>query len=209
MDGIDWVSHVEDLVMIWAVVNPVGTIAVFLTVTKEMSTREQRKIAIHSVIWASIVLMLLIVTGQLLLEALRIPLTSFKLAGGLVLFLFAVAMIFEPTRLYGAASEDASCAKDPAVFPLAIPAIASPGAMLAVVVLTDNNRYDVGEQLVTAAITLFVMFATLLLFLVASPIQRVVGAGGANVTGRLMGLILAAIAIDNVLRAISGHFNLA
>ena len=61
----------------------------------------------------------------------------------------------------------------------------------------------------TAAITLFVMFATLLLFLFASPIQRAVGAGGANVTGRLMGLILAAIAVDNVLPAISGHFNLA
>ena len=117
-------------------------------------------------------------------------------------------MIFGPTRLNEEAGKSSGPQEDPAIFPLAVPAIASPGAMLAVVVLTDNNRYDVGEQAVTAAITMAVMGITLVFFLFAKPIQRALGAAGANVTGRVMGLILASIAVDNVLRAISQHFNL-
>ena len=81
--------------------------------------------------------------------------------------------------------------------------------LLAVVMLTDNHRHSFSEQLITAAVTLSVLLITLLLFLLAGPIQRLIGNAGASVVSRVMGLILASVAVDNILRAVSAYFGLA
>jgi multiple antibiotic resistance protein len=94
------------------------------------------------------------------------------------------------------------------VFPLAVPSLASPGAMLAVVMLTDNHRHTAIEQLFTAGAMLTVLAITLILFLLANPIQRLIGDSGASIVSRVMGLILASVAVDNVLTALTSYFNL-
>jgi multiple antibiotic resistance protein len=87
------------------------------------------------------------------------------------------------------------------VFPVAIPSIASPGAMLTVVILTDNDRFAIAHQAMTTALMALVLAVTLAILLAASPLLRVIGTTGAAVISRVMGMLLAAVAVDAVLRA--------
>ena len=121
-----------------------------------------------------------------------------------VIFLFALTMIFGDSKPQ-AETEDLETAPpqgSPAVFPLAVPSLASPGAMLAIVLLTDNNRFSIPEQAVTAGIMLSVVAVACLLMLAAGPILKVIGISGAAIVSRVMGMILAAVAVDHVLAAI-------
>ena len=101
--------------------------------------------------------------GQLLIEALDIGLNSFQVAGGIILFLFALTMIFGESKQVveqHEAEEELerpSHRPNPAIFPLAVPSLASPGAMLAIVILTDNHRYSAADQGITALVMLSVM----------------------------------------------------
>jgi multiple antibiotic resistance protein len=185
---------------------------VFLAVTVGMTAGARRRVAVKASLTAAGILMFFLVLGQFLLDALEIRLDSFQIAGGIVLFLFALTMIFGPSKPEAEANlepEGAGGDRGVAVFPLAVPSIASPGAMLAVVVLTDNNRFSFPEQAVTAVVTLFCVGVTCVLMLLAGPINRVIGPGGASIVSRVMGIILAAVAVDGVLGAISDYFRLS
>jgi multiple antibiotic resistance protein len=208
---MDWSSVFQDFVKIWVVVDPVGTVPVFLAATVGMTEAARRRVAVRASLIAAGILMFFLVLGQFLLHALEIRLDSFQIAGGIVLFLFALTMIFGPSKPEVEASLGAESGGDHgvAVFPLAVPSIASPGAMLAVVVLTDNNRFSVPEQAVTAAVMLFCVGVTCLLMLLAGPVNRVIGPGGASIVSRVMGIILASVAVDGVLAAISDYFKLS
>lgn len=188
---------------LWVVLDPVSTVPVFLALTPGMAATRRRRLATVAVLISAGVLLFFIAAGQTLLRALGIPLYSFQIAGGIVLFLFALNMVFGTTKPQHAREIEAPAEPDSsiAVYPLAIPAIAGPGAMLAVVLLTDNDRYSVVEQLDTVAMLFAVLFILWLALLAANPISRVIGAAGANILARVMGLILAAVAVDNVLRA--------
>lgn len=205
-----WETILKDFVYLWAVIDPIGSIPVFIAVTSGTSKAVQRQIAYRAIITAGLVLILFIVGGQVLLDGLEIPLSAFQIAGGLVLFLFALTMIFgeskPETEIEESAKIDAHQSK--AVFPLAIPSIASPGAMMAVVLLTDNHRLDIGQQMI-ATLTMFsVLLITLFFLLLAGPIQRVIGDSGASVVSRIGGLILASVAVDSVLSGIKLYFDL-
>jgi len=205
---VNWDTVLREFVSIWVVVDPIGTIPVFISVTAGLGAGHQRAIAIKSALFATLILLFFIVAGQFLIEALTIDLAAFQLAGGIVLFIFAMTMIFgegKPAREQEAFDGDTSHL---AVFPLAIPSLASPGAMLAVVMLTDNHRFSVAEQMVTAGIMVTVMCCTLALLLLANPIQRFIGNAGASIISRVMGLILASVAVDNSLMAIRDFFHL-
>lgn len=95
-----------------------------------------------------------------------------------------------------------------AVFPLSVPSIASPGAMLAAVMLTENARYSLTQQVLTIAVMLSVLLVTLLLMLAAVRIHRLIGDSGASVISKVMGLILASVATASTLTGIESHFGL-
>ena len=194
---------ITNLVTLWVVLDPISTIPIFLALTPGMSAAYRRRLATIAVLIGAGVLLFFIVAGQLLLGALGIPLYSFQIAGGIVLFLFALSMVFGQTKPQHAREIEAPADPDAsiAVYPLAIPTIAGPGAMLAVVLLTDNARYSPMQQVDTVAMLLAVLFVLWAALLVANPISRVIGAAGANILARVMGLILAAVAVDNVLKA--------
>ena len=148
---------------------------------------------------AGLVLLGFLVGGQYLLENLGLRLGSFQVAGGIILFLFALSMIFgdpKPTQEIEAAERDHLAG---AVFPLAMPSIASPGAMLAIVILTDNHTNQISDQLVTAGLLLVVLLFTLVLLLLAGRIGHLMGTTGASVISRVMGIILATVAVDATL----------
>lgn len=202
---------VTQFVLIWAVVDPVGSVPVYLSQTSHLNARQRRLVALKAVAISTGILLFFIVVGQILLEAMQIPLPAFQAAGGLVLLLFALTMIF------GEGKVDQECKiseqevqhselSSLAVYPLAVPSIASPGAMMAVVMLTDNNRYAFMEQFVTTLVVLSVLAITLLLLLGANKIQKYIGHVGAAIISRVMGLILSAVALNNLLIGIRDFY---
>jgi multiple antibiotic resistance protein len=205
---MDWDTIVREFIALWVVIDPIGSIPVFIAVCAGLSAAAQRKVAIKAIVVSAAILLFFLVGGQVLLEALDIHLAAFQIAGGIVLFLFALTMIFGESKVEEETRQINPNAGDLAIFPLAVPSIASPGAMLAVVMLTDNHRYSVAEQMITAATMLTVLALTLLMFFMAAPILRVIGSSGASVVSRVMGLVLASVAVDNILRAVTIYFNL-
>lgn len=90
----------------------------------------------------------------------------------------------------------------PAIFPLAVPSLASPGAMLAIVLLTDNNRFSIADQAITAVVMIAVLGIAYVCMLLADPIIQIIGNSGAAIVSRVMGMILASVAADAVLSSI-------
>jgi membrane protein, MarC family len=191
----------QEFITLWVVIDPIGTLPVFLAVTRNMSEAERHAVARRAVLVSFIVLGLFIVLGQIVLEALGLPLPAFQIAGGIVLFLFSLTMIFGSGKPQSEIDE-ADRVRETSVFPVAIPSIASPGAMLAVVILTDNDRFSVIHQSITAALMGAVLLVTLVILLLANPLHRLIGTTGAMVISRVMGMILAAVAVDAVLKAL-------
>lgn len=198
---MDLTALLRELVTLFVVIDPIGSLPVFYFATASVPAALHWKFALRAVIVAWVVLMAFLVGGQILLEGLGLRFGSFQIAGGVILFLFALTMIFGTA---GAPNDpdgfDASAS--PAIFPLAVPSLASPGAMLAIVLLTDNYRFSIPEQAVTWGIMLSVILAALLCMLAAQPILRVIRKSGAAIVSRVMGMILAAVAVDNVIEAI-------
>ena len=196
---MDVAAIILQFVTLLVVIDPIGTLPVFYHATANVPSALHRAFAIRAVLVATGVLLFFMLLGELLFDALGLEVGSFRIAGGIVLFLFALTMIFGDSK---PDAEIAEAAKDPlagAVFPLAMPSIASPGAMLAVVVLTENDSNSSLEQAITAGLLFAVMAVTLGFLLVAERLKRVLGSTGANVISRVMGIILATIAVDAVL----------
>lgn len=210
---MDIQEAINEFVMMWVLIDPIGTIPIFLAATAHVAVQHRRSVAIRATVIAGAILAFFIVGGQVLLKALGIPLTTFQIAGGIVLFLFALTMVFGPPKAEQDLQEveEASIekARSIAVYPLAIPAIASPGAMLGAVLLTDVPHFSATEYAVSFGVTGLVLVISLFLLFAAGKIYRVIGESGVNVLSRIMGLILAAVAVDNVLEAISEFFSIA
>lgn len=194
-----WQELYREFITLLVVIDPVGSVPVYLFATKDLPAEVHKRFAVRAVLIAALVLLAFLVGGQLVLEAIGLRLGSFQIAGGLVLFLFALTMIFGESKPKQEIEEAERDHLSGAVFPMAIPSIAGPGAMLAVVILTDNNRHSVTEQAVTASLLVLVLMVTLTLLLLATRIQRIIGQTGASVISRVMGLVLATIAVDAVL----------
>lgn len=193
---------VREFITLFVVIDPVGTIPVFLFATAAVPQRLHRSFALRAVLVSALVLGLFLVLGQIILEGIGLRLGAFQIAGGIILFLFALSMIFGETKAASEIKEAENEDLSGAVFPLAIPSIASPGAILAVVILTDNHSTGVVEQAMTAVVLLFVLAITFVLLLLASKIQKLIGQTGVSVISRVMGLILATVAVDAVLQGL-------
>jgi multiple antibiotic resistance protein len=191
-----------DLITLFVTIDPLGTLPLFLSVTKRMTPAKRRAAAFRASIIAFFILASFLYFGQYLLEEMRIELLSFQVAGGIVLFLFALTMIFEKESSHEVVVDEGH---DVAVFPLAMPAIATPGALLAVVVITDNNTHNLMQETVTCGVMLLVLIINLLLMLLGNRIVAALGRAGLNVLSRVMGMILAAVAVQMVYSAVKGH----
>ncbi len=192
---------IENFVTLFVVLDPIGAVPILLAATTQLAPRERTRVALIAVFVALIVMMLFLWLGQYLLQAMHIGIPAFKLAGGAVLFIFAVRMIFGGHQSGGAA-EATRTPGEIAVFPVAMPGIASPGALLAVVLLTDNNRFSLYEQGVTAGLTVLVLACVLLTLILAGKVQRFLGNAGIIVVSQIMGLILAAYSAEQMLEGL-------
>jgi multiple antibiotic resistance protein len=191
----------------FAVIDPIGTIPVFIAVTDQYDAKTKRRVALLATIVSAGVLLFFVVMGELILNALAIPLPAFQISGGIVLFLFALTMIFGDSKPDEEIKLLENSHRETAIFPLAVPSIASPGAMLAAVLLTKNAVYSVWEQVQTALVMLSVLLLAYILMLLAGVITKVIGSSGASVVSRVMGLILSSIAITNILAGFTDYYN--
>ncbi len=189
---------IHDFLIIWATIDPIGTMALFAGLTAKLSDHERRRTAFKTFAYASGVLLGAIIIGQIILSAMGIRMISFQLAGGIILFLFGLQMIFAKEQ----SQEETESTHDMAVFPLAIPTTATPGAILAVILLTDNSIHPIGEQIQTALVMMFVLLITLGLMLLSGRILKVIGTAGASILIRLMGMILAALSVELIMEAL-------
>jgi multiple antibiotic resistance protein len=197
----------ENFVTLFVVLDPVGSIPIFLNATARVEAGSRKKVAVLAVLIGSIVLMLFLYLGQYLLEYMHIGIPAFRIAGAVILFIFAQHMIFGGHHEGGPADAHRTPAEI-AVFPVAMPGIASPGALCAVVLLTDNNRFSFGEETVTAMLALSVMVLVLIALLAAGRIQRFLVNAGIGVITQIMGLILASFSVQQLIDGVAEAFNL-
>src|SRR6476659_2950631 len=185
----------KDFATIWTTIDPIGNVAIFAGLTAALTPAERHRTALRAVLYATVILVVAVVAGQIILDAIGIRMHSLKVAGGIILFLFALKMLFGGLDKPGAPE----AGRDLAVFPLAVPSIAGPGAMMAVILLTDNDVYTVAEQAQTGVVLLVVLLLTYLLLLFSDAILRIIGRQGAAILVRVMGIILCSLAGEIVL----------
>ncbi|WP_298246037.1 MarC family protein [uncultured Christiangramia sp.] len=188
-----------------AVIDPLGSVPVYLEATKNIPEKKRKTVAIRASIIAFLILLFFIIVGQLVLDGMDVSLDAFQISGGVILFLFALTMIFGD----GKPESEKGLIKDykhVVIFPVAIPSIASPGAIMAVVLMTDNNLYTIQQQAVTTALVLVVIAITCILLLTANRVKDHVGEYGITVVSKIMGLILAAYGTQSILAGLRGFF---
>lgn len=185
------------------VIDPVGVAATFVAMTVSEPPGERSRMARNGVWTAAGILYFFALTGNAFLDTLGITIPAFRIAGGILLFFLAMDMILVRQTGLRATTEpeqaEAGVRKDIAVFPLAIPLIAGPGSITSVVLLMGGawkTPWLAGGLLAVMAVALAVTFATLRL---AGPMMRLLGVTGTNVVGRVLGILLAALAVQYVL----------
>ena len=188
-------------VALFVVIDPIGLSPMFIAITRGMSTRARRAIAIRSCVVAVGLLTMFGLAGEAVLGFLGISLSAFRIAGGILLFLTALDMLFERRTQRRQGQADAPHAEDPSVFPLAMPLIAGPGAIATMILLTGSAGSVQGIAMVHG-VMLAVILVVFLLFLLAGPMERMLGPVGINVVTRLLGMLLAALSVQFVIDGI-------
>ncbi|MEO0470697.1 MAG: MarC family protein [Bacteroidota bacterium] len=188
-----------------AVIDPFGSVPVYLEATKQFEKAKKQKVAIRASFIAFFILLFFILLGQLILEGMDVSLAAFQISGGVILFLFALTMVFgesKPESEKQLIQDERSVT----IFPIAIPSIASPGAIMAVVLMTDNHLYTFQQQAVTTLLIFLVVMLTMLLLLAANSVFERIGEYGITLISKIMGLILAAYAVQSILSGLKDFF---
>lgn len=202
-------SLLNAFVVLFVVIDPIGVTPMFAMLTRGLDPQAQRKAALKGTALATAILLIFFLVGDELLAYLGIGLPAFRIAGGVLLFLIAIDMVF--ARHSGLRSttireqKEAEHKQDVSVFPLAFPLIAGPGALTTVLLMSSGAQGTL-IFLGMISIVLLVLGLTLLSLLTAPLIMRALGETGANVLDRLFGLILAALAAQFVIDGIRASF---
>jgi multiple antibiotic resistance protein len=198
-------------VALMVIVDPPGTAVVFAALTQQDTPAERASQARRACLVAAIVLGVFGLAGANLLSALGIGLPAMRIAGGALLFLTAAEMVQDKHALRSTDSERQAAMQtdqDIAIFPLAIPLIAGPGAMTTMVVLHSHAGGDPWRVLAIEAAVVATILVTLISLLAARFLARVMGETGASVAGRVLGVLLAALAVQIALDGVHAAFAL-
>jgi multiple antibiotic resistance protein len=190
----------------FTIIDPVGMIPLALAVTADVDPRTRAAIADRAVIIAGIIILVMGLVGRALLDYLGITLPAFTIAGGVLLFLIAIDMLFARrpgTKQTHDEEREAPHIENPAVFPLAVPMIAGPGTIATVLLLVNLTRYDGARLAIVFFAFIAALAATWICIRGATLVLRVIGNTGVHVVTRLLGIILAALAVQFVLNGIA------
>jgi len=187
-------------VTLFVIVDPIGLAPLFVALTQGMTPAARRAVGLRACLVGVLLLTLFGLLGEALLQAVGISLPAFRIAGGILLFLTALDMLFErrSKRREGQAREaEDDPSDDPSVFPLATPLIAGPGAMASMILLVGEGDWT--RVLAVHLVMLAVILLVFLFFLAAGLLERLLGPMGINMVTRLLGMLLAALSVQFVL----------
>lgn len=184
----------------FATIGPVDVAVIYAALTHNSALEDKKSMALRGVFIATVILVLFSLAGEWLLSALGISLAALKVAGGILLLLIAIDMVFARTSGVSSTTdeehEEAVGKKDVSVFPLATPLIAGPGAMGAAILLMANAGDNLQAQSMVISALLAVLLITLLLLIVATQVQKLLGVTGIHVISRVFGVLLSALAVQ-------------
>jgi multiple antibiotic resistance protein len=196
-DVLDTSLLISTFVTLLVIIDPFGLTPLFVALTQGISKRARQGIAIRACATAAVLLTLFAAFGETVLGFVGISMAAFRVAGGALLFLTALDMLFErrTKRREDKAEEDRP---DPSVFPLAIPLLAGPGSIATIILLSGQSPGPEGLVMVVG-VMLAVLGLVLIMFLLSGVLERLLGKTGINVVTRLLGMLLAALAVQFIL----------
>jgi MarC family membrane protein len=193
-------SFLSALVLLLLVLDPIGSLPIFISVMRNVAPERRTRVALRESAIAFAVLLLFMLTGQAFLGLMRLSERSLEVAGGVILLIIAVRMIFASgAEIYAADAKG----REPLIFPLAVPLLAGPSAMATVLLLASRQP----ERLFTwvGALTVAMLFSAAVL-LGADRIRRWIGSSMVSAIEKLMGLVLTAIAVEMILAGLKRYF---
>jgi multiple antibiotic resistance protein len=198
----------QAFVTLFVVIDPFAVVPMFVALTRNETTAHKRHTAVKSTVIATILLLSFAFVGDKLLDALSISEPAFRIAGGFLLLLAAIEMVVARASgirtTTGDEDEEAAHRDDISVFPLAIPLIAGPGALTSVVVLMRQaEAMDIKASLGVVLILMSVLLITYLSLLISDRLMKLLGVTGTNVMTRVFGIILAALAVQNIINGVT------
>jgi len=186
---------------LFVIIDPIGLVPMFVALTQGMDAHERRSIALRACLVAISVLILFGLMGEAILGFIGISMGAFRIAGGILLFLTALEMLFE--RRGQRREGQKGRGPDPSVFPLGTPLIAGPGTITTIILLTGQNGGDWAWVAAVLGLMALVVIVVFLMFLTAPMFDRLLGKTGINVITRLLGMLLAALAVQFIVDGIA------
>jgi multiple antibiotic resistance protein len=206
-------SFLKFFVVFFLVVEPISLVPVFATLTEGANAAYRKRMAIKSVIVAGMIIIGFALSGAAFLEGMGISIDSFRIFGGLLLFLVALEMVFareSGTRTSTDEQTESRRRADISVFPLAFPFMSGPGALTTILLwfgpVSAVDQPALFAALLAAAV--LVLLISLVMMLGAGPLMRILGATGTNVANRLLGVVLGALAVQFIVDGIRASFGL-
>ncbi|HFC04479.1 MAG TPA: MarC family protein [Rhizobiales bacterium] len=193
---------------LFVIIDPIGLVPLFMALTSKMDRTTRRTTAVRATVFGFTVLLVFAVAGHAVLNFLGISLAAFRIAGGILLFLMALEMLFEKRterrkKNVEQSSLEHETGNDPNddqwVFPLGTPLIAGPGAIASIILLMNNDNHGIAGQAVVVGVLFSVLAMTLVFFLLATRLGHFIGPTASRAMSRILGMILSALAVQFVL----------
>lgn len=188
---------------LFVVIDPPGLVPMFIALTQGMDADHRRRLALRACLIGGALLTLFGLFGESILGFIGISMPAFRIAGGILLFLTALDMLFE-RRTQRREGQHADPDHDPSVFPLATPLIAGPGAIATMILLMGQSGGGWSGTLTVLGLMAAMLLVTFLFFLASTPLERLLGRTGTLVITRLLGMLLAALSVQFVIDGVKG-----
>jgi len=195
---LDWTTYIKIFTTLLVIVNPLGAIPVFISLTGNLALQERKRVINTASITVGIVLITAALFGKLLLGFFGISIASFKVGGGILLLLMAISMMqakYAQTKQTPEEEAEAEEKESIAVVPIAMPLLSGPGALSTVIIYADASPHALHISLIIVS-SILVALLTWIALSVASPLRSMLSKTGINIATRLMGMLLAAIAVE-------------
>jgi len=202
---------IKTFITFFTVIDPLGLVPVVLVILANNSLKERKQIITRAVIIGALVIFIFALLGKVLIESLGIGLYAFNIAGGVLLFLIALDMLFgrtPGTRETPIEEKEAISSSDVSVFPLAIPMIAGPGTIATTILSSDNASGNNMNILILAVVLILILLIAWIVMIKSSLIMKFIGKTGILVFSRILGIILAALAVQYILNGIQTYLKL-
>ena len=195
---IEWTAYIKIFTALLAIVNPLGIIPIFVSLTSGMQEGERKHIARTASVTVAVVLVVATLIGKPLLNFFGVSIDSFKVGGGILLLMMAISMMqarYKHSNQTREEAEEAEVKESIAVVPIAMPLLAGPGAISTVIIYADLSFQPLHVSMIILS-SLLVALVTWLALKTANPISRMLSKTSINIAIRIMGLVLAAIAVE-------------